>query len=657
MSLEREHTDRARDDLEPAAEARTPGRTNRAARLLAPKAPVLSGLVQREANAATTQDGAGHAVAEATGSTGSPLPESLAQKFESSLGTDLSAVRVHTGTTSAAAAEAVSAKAYTLGDNIHFAAGQFDPTSAQGQHLLAHEVAHTVQQRGQEPRRQNKLAVSTPEDAAEREADVAADAMIEGREATVSPISDGIVQLRPAGPVAPDGVYSTAWTREFATKAGIGGGGNAVDQALHAFDWAGFRQFLQDADTTRTQYETNAPLLDTDLDAITQGQSHWKASLEESYEQEKGQIEQVLNSDPEVRNHVKNIQSKGAQITEKLKLRNEELGSADAALDTLAGLKDAKEAEDEKEKAEKLEQRKKTFEADKASALKDIADQAKLLKGAVDFAHNAISDGVPKAAAKLGTGAIKDSIVYAYSEWASGPINAEYNARIRAISAKIASAQSNIKSLTSSSLSKQISGASKAFAAAMGKVEAHNAAAGRLKKEVDGHRAELEQTMKTKHTNIALFSLTRTASQEMAPLIDNYRATLVAARGTLDPMKTWTKWQGALQKVKSAVSSTDRVIGGDADALQDANMKELIDHQMMPEAVRKQREESARRLVQRYQSVIGPASTWLTQYGQWIDSELQFVGDELDKCLAGEFTAFIREIEGKIHALIDKKYL
>src|SRR5262249_20869159 len=138
----------------------------------------------RDGNGVT--DGAEHAVTAAASSTGSTLPSSIQRKFESSLGADLSSVRVHTSETSAEAADAVGARAYTVGNDIHFAAGQYDPTSPHGEHLLAHEVAHTVQQRGATPMRQNKLEVSAPYDAAEHEADRAADAMVSGRMTTLS---------------------------------------------------------------------------------------------------------------------------------------------------------------------------------------------------------------------------------------------------------------------------------------------------------------------------------------------------------------------------------------------------------------------------------------------------------------------------------------
>ncbi|HTJ46335.1 MAG TPA: DUF4157 domain-containing protein [Kofleriaceae bacterium] len=122
----------------------------------------------------------------ASSSSGAALPGDVKDRFESSLGADLSGVRVHTGSESAEAASAVGAHAYTVGQDIHFGAGKFAPADPFGLHLLAHEVAHTVQQSGGAQRMQAKLEVSTPGDSAEVEADRAADAMVAGQLATIS---------------------------------------------------------------------------------------------------------------------------------------------------------------------------------------------------------------------------------------------------------------------------------------------------------------------------------------------------------------------------------------------------------------------------------------------------------------------------------------
>ena len=168
-------------------EALMPGGASQSAVLAAPENPLTSGLLLRKAERDDNgvADGAEHAVATAATSSGAALPAAIQRKFESSLGADLSSVRVHTGGESQNAAHAVGAKAYTIGQDIHFGAGQYDPSSGAGEHLLAHEVAHTVQQQGGTPTRQNKLEVSSPGDAAEHEADRAADAMVQGASATV----------------------------------------------------------------------------------------------------------------------------------------------------------------------------------------------------------------------------------------------------------------------------------------------------------------------------------------------------------------------------------------------------------------------------------------------------------------------------------------
>ncbi|MBL8622436.1 MAG: DUF4157 domain-containing protein [Myxococcales bacterium] len=153
-------------------------------------APTAAG--PRDANGVAADAEA--AVARAASGSGAPLPTQVRRQFEGALGADLSGVRVHTGGASAEAAQAVGAKAYTVGDDIHFAAGRYQPDDPFGLHLLAHEVAHTVQQSGGAPRRQHKLEVSTPHDAAEHEADRAADAMVRGETATVTGATGGVVR-------------------------------------------------------------------------------------------------------------------------------------------------------------------------------------------------------------------------------------------------------------------------------------------------------------------------------------------------------------------------------------------------------------------------------------------------------------------------------
>jgi hypothetical protein len=74
---------------------------------------------------------------------GLPLPSDVRTKMETAFGADFSDVRVHVGRE----ATSLGAIAYTWGTNIHFAPGQYNPHSLQGQKLLGHELWHVLQQK------------------------------------------------------------------------------------------------------------------------------------------------------------------------------------------------------------------------------------------------------------------------------------------------------------------------------------------------------------------------------------------------------------------------------------------------------------------------------------------------------------------------------
>src|SRR5262245_60030754 len=79
-------------------------------------------------------------------SSGVPLTEAERLPLEWGFGADLRAVRVHHDEASAVAARAESAHAFTAGRDIYFNHDCYDPGSAEGFRLLAHEVAHVLQQ-------------------------------------------------------------------------------------------------------------------------------------------------------------------------------------------------------------------------------------------------------------------------------------------------------------------------------------------------------------------------------------------------------------------------------------------------------------------------------------------------------------------------------
>ena len=86
-------------------------------------------------------------------SQGRPLGASALKFMEPRFGHDFSQVRVHANGKAAESANAVSAKAYTYGKNVVFGAGQYAPQTTPGRRLLAHELAHVVQQGGGSRRR------------------------------------------------------------------------------------------------------------------------------------------------------------------------------------------------------------------------------------------------------------------------------------------------------------------------------------------------------------------------------------------------------------------------------------------------------------------------------------------------------------------------
>jgi outer membrane protein OmpA-like peptidoglycan-associated protein len=79
---------------------------------------------------------------------GQPLDASTRRFFEQRFGRDFSDVRIHEQSAAADTARAVNARAYTTGREIVFASSQYSPETNPGRRLIAHELAHVVQQRG-----------------------------------------------------------------------------------------------------------------------------------------------------------------------------------------------------------------------------------------------------------------------------------------------------------------------------------------------------------------------------------------------------------------------------------------------------------------------------------------------------------------------------
>jgi hypothetical protein len=123
---------------------------------------------------------------------GRPLPADVRARMESAFGgADFSGVRIHTDGAAVAASSGIRAHAFAVGEHIFFGQGEFQPASRGGQHLLAHELTHVVQhQEGRLRPGQNSggqagdIAVSSPHDAHEREAERVASQVVTGFDAT-----------------------------------------------------------------------------------------------------------------------------------------------------------------------------------------------------------------------------------------------------------------------------------------------------------------------------------------------------------------------------------------------------------------------------------------------------------------------------------------
>jgi hypothetical protein len=85
-------------------------------------------------------------ISRATASGGRPLDGATRSRFEDGLGADLSAVKVHTGVQSDTLCRSLSADAFSTGRDVFFSSGTFNPGTKSGDHLLAHELTHVVQQ-------------------------------------------------------------------------------------------------------------------------------------------------------------------------------------------------------------------------------------------------------------------------------------------------------------------------------------------------------------------------------------------------------------------------------------------------------------------------------------------------------------------------------
>jgi hypothetical protein len=158
----------------------------------ASSAPVGKGIVlQRRAEAPEAIE----AHVDSTRGGGDRLGGGVLQRMNDTFGHDFSGVGIHHDADAASACREMGAQAFTVGNDVYFGEGKYEPGSTSGQELLGHELTHVVQQRGgQASGAQAKLAVGGSSDPAEHEADAM------GAKAAAAP---GAGPAGPAGPADP----------------------------------------------------------------------------------------------------------------------------------------------------------------------------------------------------------------------------------------------------------------------------------------------------------------------------------------------------------------------------------------------------------------------------------------------------------------------
>ncbi len=127
---------------------------------------------------------------------GQPLDPAAQGFMEERFGEDFSQVRVHTDAKAAESAAVVNAKAYTVGRDVVFGTGEYQPQKGEGKQLLAHELAHVAQNRraGNRNHLQQGSALSQPSHLSEREAAMASEQVTAGQHASITSVSVATIQ-------------------------------------------------------------------------------------------------------------------------------------------------------------------------------------------------------------------------------------------------------------------------------------------------------------------------------------------------------------------------------------------------------------------------------------------------------------------------------
>ena len=664
-----------------------PGRSSLSAKLDAPAHPMISGLIQRKAerDANGVADGVDHAIASASTSSGMALPAPIQRKFESSLGTDLSSVRLHIGGASASAAHAVGAKAYTMGQDVHFGAGQYDPNSASGQHLLAHEVAHTVQQRGGTPTRQNKLEVSAPQDAAEHEADHAADAMVSGGVASIggfsgmqrkvfrdaAPVATATPQVNLPPPSVGGGIQNPAVANGNNQVANAGGAqsptgtGTAdssqflrptptpldpsvassianITMGQQAFgksqnwkkdiDWTGFSAWVNKVPQVEANIaNTVNPKIGSDLAVVQHIHDDYQQRLGDAFAKEQSQIEQIVKNDTTVMSYVTHINTQSGLISTEFGLKSAALDDISAATDNMVAAvseAEASKTDDEKQKEQKYLDDVKT---QKAAALSQLEQIPELIVGAAKVVGGVVTKG-PEALAEPGQKLAESMIMGAYKAWADKDVEAKYETTINNIQFKIRNLEARIQNLKTVEFAAKVSAASSNAKAAATRLQVSTTRIQVLANDINQTRVQLGTYVSQKYKQVSCFRLASEATNSMKPVLTKYLGDLSAAKAQLKQLDPWQQYYSQLLNAGSKVVGANWMNGGPLP--QPGEVKQLTQQQEQEVAE-----------IDHYAFEVG-------RVGQYVESENAHYDAEIEKVQSGGYLDFVQQFDQKLVAML-----
>ena len=127
------------------------------------------------------------------GSQGQGLESSIQALSESGFSHNFADVRVHADSQAASVAGGVAARAFTVGHDIVFNAGEYQPHSREGQGLIAHELAHTVQQRNIDTKALKNLEIASRDSEVETQAQAASTNALAGHHVQMPASSEAMI--------------------------------------------------------------------------------------------------------------------------------------------------------------------------------------------------------------------------------------------------------------------------------------------------------------------------------------------------------------------------------------------------------------------------------------------------------------------------------